>query len=152
MIDAKWEIWDGKSLTNIIHSYTAENFLDLEEDGVTDDMIAAGLWLNIQVGTTDFAGLAAGCFFAVLNSDSASFASGVKCLAALGCEDFPLLVTELTADAKFSIAMPRYNLHKYLEVYWNNLDTVASAGAVDVWFGLEPLSPAKIQKYPDGYS
>ena len=145
-IDSKWEIWDAKSLTAIVHSYTAENFIDIEEDGVTDDCIAQGLWLNIQVGTA-FTGLGAGCYFAVLNSDSASFASGVKCLGALGCEDYPILVTELTLGAVFSLAMPRYKLHKYLEVYWNNLDTVATAGAVDVWFGLQPLSPRKIQKF-----
>ena len=146
ILDSKWEIWDNKSLTAIVHSYTAEMWLDLEDSGVTDESIAQGLWLNIQVGTA-FAGLAAGCYFAVLNSDSATFASGVKCLDALGCEDYPLLVTELTAGAVFSKAMPRFNLHRYLEVYWNNLDTVASAGTVDVWFGLQPLAPRKVQKF-----
>ena len=146
-IDSRFEIWDNKSLTAIIHSFTAENFFDLEENGVTDESISEGLWLNIKVGTA-FTGLGAGCYFAVLNSDSVSFASGVKCLGAVGCEDYPILVTELTAGAAFSLALPRYNLHKYLEVYWNNLDTVATAGTVDVWFGMESQSPLQIQKYP----
>ena len=146
-MDSRLEIWDNKALTAIVHSYTAEGFFDLEEDGVTDESIADGLWLNIKVGTA-FEGLAAGCYFAVLNSDSATIASGVKCVAALGCEDFPVLVTELTAGAMFSLALPRYGLHKYLEIYWNNLDTVASAGTVNAWFGLESLSPLKVQKYP----
>jgi len=146
-MDSRWEIWDNKALTAIVHSYTAEGFFDLEENGTTDESISDLLWLNIRVGTA-FEGLAAGCYFAVLNSDSASFASGVKCIAALGSEDYPILVTELTKGAQFSLAFPRWNLHKYLEVYWNNLDTVASAGNVDAWFGLEPLCPLKIQKYP----
>ena len=145
-IDSMSEIWDAKSLTAIVHSYTAEGFFDLEEYGVTDGSIDQDFWLNIQVGTA-FTGLGAGCYFAVLNSDSASFASGVKCLGAWGCEDYPVLVTELTAGAVKSISMPTYNLHRYLEVYWNNLDTVATAGDVDVWFGLQPLSPRKIQKF-----
>jgi hypothetical protein len=146
-MDSRFEIWDNKSLTAIVHSYTAENFFDMEENGVTDESLSELLYLNIKVGTA-FAGLAAGCYFAALTSDSATFASGVRCLAALGCEDYPVLVTELTAGAEFSLAFPCYNLHKYLEVYWNNLDTVASAGTVDVWFGFEPIGPLKVQKYP----
>ncbi len=151
MIDSRWEVWDNESLTTAKHSYTADGFFDLEEDGVTDESISSQLWLNIQVGTA-FATLTSGCFFAVLNSDSASFASGVKCLAAVGCEDYPILVTELTAGAKFSVAFPRWNLNKYLEVWYNPISEAATAGTVDVWFGLAPLTPPKIQKAPDGYT
>lgn len=152
VIDSKWEVWDNEALTTAKHAFTADNFFDLEENGVTDEMIAAGLWLNIQVGTA-FTTLTEGCFFAVLNSDAVGFDSGVKCLAALGCEDYPLLVTELTAKARFSLAFPRWNLHKYLDVWFNPISTAAGAGTVDVWFGLEPLCPTgRLQKMPSGYT
>jgi hypothetical protein len=146
-IDSRWEVWDNKSLTVALHSYAADGFFDLEENGTTDESISDKFWCNIMVGTA-FATLTSGCFFAVLNSDSATFASGVKCLAALGCEDYPLLVTEMTAGVRFSLAFPRYDLHKYLEVWFNPISEAASAGTVDCWFGLEPLSPVKTQKEP----
>ena len=117
-MDSRWEVWDNEALTTAKHAFTADNFFDLEENGVTDESISAGLWLNIQVGTA-FETLTSGCFFAVLNSDAVDFSSGVKCLAAIGCEDYPLLVTELTLDAKFSLAFPRWNLHKYIDVWFN---------------------------------
>jgi len=40
MIDARWEVWDNKALTSALHSYAAENFFDLEENGVTDEQMA----------------------------------------------------------------------------------------------------------------
>lgn len=151
MIDSRWEIWDNQALTTAEESRSSGNLFDLEENGVTDDSISEMLWLNIKVGTT-FTTLTEGCFFAVLTSDSATFASGVVCPAAIGCEDYPVLVGELTAGAVFSVAFPKWNLHKYLEVWFNPISTAAGAGKLDAWFGLEPLSPLKVQKYPDGYS
>lgn len=150
-IDSRWEVWDNEALTVEEHAFTADNFFDLEENGVTDESIAEGLWLNIQVGTA-FTTLTSGCYFAVINSDAVAFDSGVKCLAALGCTAYPLLVTELTAGARFSLSMPRWKLHKYLNVYFKPINEAAGAGTVDVWFGLEPLCPLKVQKFPAGYS
>jgi len=150
-IDSRWEVWDNEALTTAKHSFTADNFFDLEEDGVTDESIAAGLWLNIQVGTVA-GGLDSGCYFAVINSDAVGFDSGIKCLAALGCTAYPLLVTELVAGARFSLAMPRWKLHKYLEVYFAPINQAATGLTVDVWFGLEPLCPIKVQKLPGGYA
>lgn len=151
VIDDRWSVWDNEALTTAKHAFTADNFFDLEENGVTDESISAGLWLNMRVGTV-FAGLDSGCFFAVLTSDAVDFSSGVKCIGAIGCEDYPILVTELTAGAPFSIAMPRWNLHKYLDFWFNPINQAASGGTVDVWWGLEPLCPLKVQKAPGGYT
>jgi len=151
MIDSRWEIWDGQALTVTEESRTNGNMFDLEENGVTDESISSQLWFNLQVSAA-FAGLDSGGFFAVVSSDSATFASGYICPAAIGSEDYPITAAQLAADAKFSIAFPRWNLHKYLEVVFVAVSEAASSGSVDAWFGLEPLTPAKVQKYPDGYS
>jgi hypothetical protein len=153
-IDSRWEVWDNKALTATVHSFTAENFFDLEEDGVTDESISSTLWLNIQVGTAA-GGMASGAYFAVLTSDSVGFNGGggaEKCIAALGCADYPLMAAELTAKARFSLAFPRWSLHKYLEVYFKAISEAATGLTVDVWFGLEPLCPIKVQKLPSGYA
>jgi len=150
MIDSRWEIWDDQSLTVAEESRTNGNMLDLEEDGVTDESISDLLWLNVRVGTT-FTTLTQGWYIAVLNSDSATFATGSLgdvCIAAIGCDDYPLPVASLVEGATFSICFPTWNLKKYLELYFHPVNTAAGAGALDAWFGLEPLSPLKVQKYP----
>jgi hypothetical protein len=146
-MDSRWEIWDNEALTTAKHSFTADNFFDLEENGVTDESISEGLWLNMKVGVAA-GGLDSGCFFALINSDAVDFSSGVVCLGAFGCEDYPILVAELAAGAIWSMALPRWNLHKYLDFWFNPISEAASALKVDVWFGMEPLSPLKVQKYP----
>lgn len=149
-IDSRWEIWDNQALTVAEESRTNGNILDLEEDGVTDESIAEGLWLNIMVGTA-FTTLTEGWYIAVLNSDSATFATGSlgdKCIAAIGCDDYPLPVADLAAGSRYSIAMPRWNLLKYLELYFHPVSTAAGAGNLDAWFSLEPLCPPKVQKFP----
>ena len=154
MLDAKWEIWDDQALTVAEESRTNGNMLDLEEDGVTDGDISHGLFLNIQVGTA-FTTLTQGWYIAVLNSDSATFATGSladRGIAAIGCDDYPMPVSELALDKKHSIALPKWGLMRYLEVYFHPVTTAAGAGKLDCWFGLNPITPAKIQKYPDGYS
>jgi hypothetical protein len=148
-IDSRWEVWDNKALTSALHSYTAENFFDLEENGVTDDDISQGLWLNIQVGTA-FTTLTQGWSIQVLNSDSATFATGSladRCIAAIGSNEYPMPVAELAAGKVHSIAMPRQNLFKYLELYWKPVSAAAGAGNLDAWFGLQPLSIRKMQKF-----
>lgn len=149
-IDSRWEVWDNKALTTALHSYAAENFFDLEEDGVTDESISQGLWLNIQVGTT-FETLTEGWSIQVLNSDSVTFSTGSvadRCVGAIGSYEYPMPVAELAAGKVHSIALPRYGLFKYLELYWCPRTTAASAGNLDAWFGLQPISPRKIQKFP----
>jgi hypothetical protein len=151
-IDSRWEVWDAQALTTEEYSHTNGTLIDLEEDGVTDESISDRLWLNIKVSTA-FATLTEGCYFAVVTSDSSTFATGNKCFAAIGCEDHPLTTTELTAGECFSIAFVRYGLLKYLGILFEPISTAASAGAVDAWFGLEPaVTPMKRQKAPDGYT
>jgi len=151
MIDTKWEIWDNQALTITEESRTNGGMKDLEEDGVTDESIGENLWFNVKVGTA-FTTLTEGCYITVITSDSATFASGVKCLGAIGCEDYPILVTELVAGAEFSIAFPRWKLYKYLEAVFVAINSAAGAGTLDAWFGLAPLAPVKVQKFPDGYA
>jgi hypothetical protein len=151
MIDSRWEVWDNQALTSVEVSHTNGNLFDLEEDGVTDEMIAAGLWCNIQVGTV-FATLTSGVMIMVITSDSATFASGNIPVGGIGCTTYPLPAASLTAKARFSIAVQRYNLHKYLGVVWEPVSEAATGGTLDVWFGLEPMSPIQTQKGPDGYT
>lgn len=146
-IDSRWEIWDNQALTVEEESRTNGNVFDLEEDGVTDESISQNLWLNVQVGTA-FATLTEGCYIAILTSDNADFSADVRCIGAIGCEDYPILVTELTAGAVFSIAVCAYTLNKYLELLFEPISSAASAGALDAWFGLEPLSPLKVMRHP----
>lgn len=148
-IDSKWEIWDNQALTVAEESRTNGNMIDLEEDGVTDDDISQGLWLNVQVGTA-FTTLTQGWYIAVLNSDSATFATGSladRGIAAIGCDDYPMPVAELAAGKVHSIALPRQNLMKYLELYFHPVNTAAGAGNLDAWFGLQPISVRKMQKF-----
>ncbi len=151
VIDSRWEVWDNEALTTDQHSFTADNFFDMEENGVTDDSIGI-LWLNVQVGTAA-GGMASGAILSVLTSDSATFASGLICLGALGCVLAPLLPAQLTAKARFSLAFPKWGLHKYLELHWDAISEAASGLTVDAWFGLEPLCPCgRLQKAPSGYT
>jgi hypothetical protein len=127
---------------------------DLEENGVTDEQLSSGLWFNFVVGTA-FATLTSGWYMAILNSDSATFATGSlgdKCVAAVGCQAYPLPVADLAAGKAYSIAMPRWNLLKYLEAYFHPVSEAATAGNLDAWFGLAPITPTKVQKAPDGYT
>jgi len=151
-MDTKWEIWDGQALTSEEFSHTNGNLLDLEEDGVTDECIDGRLWLNIKVGTA-FAGLDSGCYIAVVTSDSGTFASGVWSPVAIGAEDAPLLVAQLAAGAVFSVATHVFGLHKYLGLLFEPISEAASAGALDAWFGLGPISPVgRRQKARTGYT
>lgn len=144
-MDSRWEIWDDQALTVAEESRSNGNMIDLEEDGVTDEQIAAGLWFNLVVGTA-FATLTSGVNIAVINSDSATFASGVKCLGSLGSKAYPIGAAELVKGAGWSLAMPKSGLLKYLEVYWEPMNEAATAGKVDCWFGLNPIGNKKIQK------
>ena len=150
-MDANWVVWDAQALTITEESRTNGNMFDLEENGVTDESIADTLWFNLQVSTV-FSTLTEGCHFSIITSDSATFASGNVCLAALGSEDYPILPAEMTAGARWSIAFPKWKLHKYLEVVFVAVNTAAGGGAVDAWFGLNPLCPPKVQKAPSGYT
>lgn len=151
-IDSRWVIWDAKALTSDVHSYTAENFLDLEEDGVTDESLPDNLWLNVQVGVAA-GGMNSGAILSVLTSDSATFASGNICLGALGSVIAPLTAAMLTAKARFSLAFPKYALHKYLELHWDAISEAASSLTVDAWFAPYSLSPVgRLQKAPSGYT
>jgi hypothetical protein len=151
VIDSRWEVWDNKALTVDVWSLTAENFFDLEENGVTDDSLGL-LWFNLQVGTA-FGNLTEGCIISVVTSDDVTFASGLVCLGALGSVVAPLLPAALTAKARFSLAFPKWSLHKYLAVHFDAISTAANAGTVDAWFGMEPLCPCgRLQKMPSGYT
>ncbi len=148
-IDGKWEIWDNQALTVAEESRTNGNMLDLEEDGVTDDQISQGLWLNILVGTA-FTTLTEGWSIQVLNSDSATFATGSLldwCIGAIGSYEFPYPVAELALGKVHSIAMPKSDLKKYLELKFIPKSAAAGAGRLDAWFGLQPIGPRKIQKF-----
>jgi hypothetical protein len=151
MIDFRWEIWDNQTLTVAEESRSNGAMKDLEEDGTTDESLSEHMWLNVQIGTT-FATLTSGCLISVITSDSATFASGIKCLGSIGGKTYPLTVAEMVAGAVFSLAFPRWNLHKYLEVYFEPISEAATAGKLDAWFGLAPLSPRKVQKYATGYA
>jgi hypothetical protein len=150
-MDSRLEVWDNEALTSDKHSFTADNFFDMEEDGVTDESLSDSLWLNVQVGTAA-GGMASGAILSVLTSDAVDFSSGLICLAALGSVVAPLTAAQLTAKARFSLAFPKWNLHKYLEVHWDAISEAATSLTVDVWFGLEPLAPLKVQKAPSGYT
>ena len=147
-IDSRWQLWDAQALTVTEESRTNGDFFDMEEGGATDDSISDLLWFNFQV-TTVFATLTQGCFVAVITSDAVDFTSNVKCLAAIGCEDYPILVGELTAGAGWSVAFPYHTLHKYVECVFVAVSTAAGSGNADAWFGLEPLNnKLNIQKEP----
>lgn len=150
-MDANWVVWDAQALTVTEESRSNGNMFDLEENGVTDESIADTLWFNLEISAV-FGGLTEGCHFSIITSDSSTFASGNVCLAALGSEDYPILPAEMTAGARWSIAFPKWKLHKYLEVVFVAVSTAANAGSVDAWFGLNPLCPPKIQKAPSGYT
>lgn len=151
LIDTNWEVWDNKSLTTDVWSLTAENFFDLEENGVTDESIGE-LWFNLQVGTAA-ADMDSGAILSIVTSDAADFSTGKICLAALGSVIAPLTAAQLTAKARFSLAFPKWNLHKYLAVHWDAISEAASSLTVDAWFGLEPLCPCgRLQKAPSGYT
>ena len=146
------QVWDNQALTITEESRTNGNMFDLEENGVTDSSISGFLWFNLQIGTL-FSTLTQGCYFSIITSDSATFASGNVCLGALGSAAYPIAVTEMTAKARWSIAFPRWSLHKYLEAVFTAVNTAAGGGTVDAWFALEPLCPTgRLQKMPSGYT
>jgi len=150
-IDSRWEIWDNKALTTDVWSITAENFFDLEENGTTDESLPDNLWFNLQVGTAA-GGMDSGAIITIATTDTANFSTGLIPLAALGSVIAPLTAAMLTAKARFSLAFPKWNLHKYLAVHWDALSEAATGLTVDVWFGLEPLAPLRVQKLPSGYA
>ena len=150
-MDLKWVVWDNQALTSVEVSHTNGTLLDLEEDGVTDEMIGNTLFCNLQVGTA-FATLTSGVMIHVITSDSATFASGNIPLVGLGCTTYPMPAASLVAGAKFSLSFQFYKLHKYLGIVWEPKSEAATAGTLDAWFGLSPLGATKQQKFPSGYS
>jgi hypothetical protein len=151
-IDSRWEVWDNDALTVTEESRSNGNMFDLEEDGVTDESVSPFLWFNLQIGTA-FGGLAEGCYFSIITSDSATFASANWCIGAIGSAAYPILVAQMTAKARWSIACPAWGLKKYLEVVFTAVNSAANAGTVDAWFGLEPLCPTgRLQKAITGYT
>ncbi|MFH0981873.1 MAG: hypothetical protein V2A79_10070 [Planctomycetota bacterium] len=151
LIDKNWEVWDNEALTTDKHSFTADNFFDMEEGGVTDEGLGE-IWFNVQVGTPA-GGMASGAILSVITSDAVDFSSGLICLGALGSVLAPLTAAMLTAKARFSLAFPRWGLHKYLEVHWDVISEAATGLTVDVWFGMRPLCPTgRLQKMASGYT
>jgi hypothetical protein len=145
-MDSRLVFWDNQSLTTAEESRTNGNSFNMESGGATDPHLG-NVWLNIIVGTA-FAGLDSGGYFELLTSDSETFASGVRCPASIGSEDNPLTAAQLAANARFSVGVPTFTLHGHIEVNFNVVNEAASAGAVDAWLGLEPLSDLNIQKEP----
>lgn len=151
MLDSRWEFWDDQALTTAEKSHTNGNLIDLEEDGVTDEMLPFNLIFNIKVGT-GFTGMASGVMISLITSDSATFASGNQSVVAVGTTSVPILVAELAAGAVISMSRHVFNLKKYLGAFWEPVSEAGATGKIDCWAGLEPLSPLKVQKAPDGYT
>lgn len=151
IMDSRWQFWDDQALTTAEKSHTNGNVIDLEEYGVTDESLAHNLIFNIKVGT-GFTGMASGVMISLITSDSASFASGNQCIISFGSTSVPILVAELAAGAVFSASRHIFNLKKYLGAFWEPVSEAGATGKLDCWAGLEPLSPLKVQKAPDGYT
>jgi hypothetical protein len=145
-MDSTLVLWDNQALTGDEESRANGNILDMESGGAVDAH-AGPVWFNFLVGTA-FAGMASGAVIEIRTSDSATFASGVKCVAAIGCTGNPLLIADLAAGKQFSIGVPGATLHRYVEINWNVVSESASAGTLDAWVGMEPQSDLSIQKEP----
>ncbi len=144
------EIWDNQALTAAEKSHTNGNILDLELPNNIPALVDNALgfvYLNIIVGTSA-GGMASGAHFDLLSSDSATFASGNRVLAAIGTDDDPLSAADLAAGERFSVQVPHRILHKYVGLSWNVVNESASALKVDAWFGMAPVQAVKTQKEP----
>ncbi len=148
-MDSKWEFWDAQALTAQEESRTNGNIVDLETDGATDAQLGF-LWWNLLVGVAA-ADMASGGYFQLVTSDSETFVTGTggeQVLGSFGSNENPLFAAQLVKGARFSLGVPLFVCHKYLEVEWIDISEDASALTVDSWMGLEPLSPLNTQKEP----
>jgi len=144
------EIWDGQVLTAAEYSHTNGNIMDMELAGnipaLVDNQLGY-IWCNILVGVAA-AGMAEGAHFDILTSDSATFGSGRRILAAIGTDDDPLLAADLALGNNFSVQVPTRVLHRYVGIGWNPHTNSASGGfAVDAWFGPHAIQNVKTQKF-----
>lgn len=150
-MDSILEFWDGQVLTAQEESRTNGNILDMESDGVTaafsTDQQLGFIYWNLLVGVAA-GGMASGGYFQLVTSDSATFASGVECIASFGSAENPLAAADLPADARFSAQVPLRAMKRYVEVEWIDVSEDASGLEVDSWMGMEPLQELNTQKEP----
>ena len=153
-MDSIWEFWDGQALTAQEESRTNGNIIDLESDGVTaafsTDQQLGFLWWNLLVSTAA-GGMDSGGYFQMVTSDSATFATGSggeQVLGSFGSNENPLFAAQLPANARFSLSVPLYVCHRYLEIEWIDVSEDASGLTVDSWMGMEPIGPLNTQKEP----
>jgi hypothetical protein len=143
------EIWDNQALTTAEYSHTNGNIMDMELSGnipaLVDNQLGY-IWCNILVGVAA-GGMASGGHFDILTSDSATFGSGRRILAAIGTDDDPLLAADLAAGNNFSVQVPTRVLHRYVGIGWNVVNEAASGLTVDAWFGPHAIQNVKTQKF-----
>lgn len=148
-MDSILEFWDAQALTAQEESRTNGNILDLETNGAIDAQLGF-LWWNLIVSTAA-GGMASGGYFQLVTSDSETFATGAggeQVLGSFGSAENPLFAAQLVAGARFSLAVPLFVCHKYVEAEWIDVSEDASGLVVDSWMGMEPLSPLNTQKEP----
>jgi len=149
-MDSILEFWDAQALTSAEESRTNGNILDMETYGATDAQLGF-LWWNLAVSTAEDGTLTSGGYFQLVTSDSETFATGTggeQVLGSFGSAENPLFTAQLVAGARFSLAVPLYVLHKYVECEWLIVSQSAGDLVVDSWLGMEPLSDLNIQKEP----
>lgn len=148
-MDRKWEFWDGQGLTAQEESRTNGDIIDLEADGATDAQLGF-LWWNLLVSAAA-GGMASGGYFQLVTSDSETFSTGTggeQVLGSFGSNENPLYAAQLIAGARFSLGVPLFVCHRYVEIEWIDISEDASGLTVDSWMGMEPLSPLNTQKEP----
>lgn len=136
--------WDNHSLTSSEESRTNGNHLDLETYGDTDVQIDNLFW-NTQI-TEDFVD-GVGMYLKLITSDSATFATGVEVIAAIGDAADPFAAADWPAGKKWSLKIATRKLKKYVEVEFVET-TGASAGKVTSGLGVSAFAERPTQRGP----
>lgn len=121
------------------------NYIDLEEGGVTDEMMGP-MWLTIIArGTPAIGNLTQGIRFALVADDATALNSTPVELVCSGI----ILPARIVKGFRQSYGFCMAKLHKYLRVWGKAVSTAESTGTsflMDIFLDDRPITPVTFQK------
>ncbi len=147
MHDYKFSTAAGDSFLTVDKSTGVQstNYIDLEQYGVTDEMMGP-MWLTLLArGTPDIGNLTEGIRFNLVTSDSTTLASGNVEVVSTGI----LLPAQIVAGFRQSYGFCMAKMHRYLRVWGLAVSTAESTGKsflMDLFLSDRPVTPITFQK------
>lgn len=147
MYDYKFSTTAGDSFLTADNSTGVQstNYIDLEQYGVTDEMMGP-MWLTLILrGTPVIGNLTEGIRFNLVTADAAALTGNPVELVSSGI----ILPARLVAGFRQSYGFCMAKLHRYLRVWGLAVSTAESTGTsflMDLFLDTRPITPITFQK------